>query len=418
MWRVTIKGLLAHKLRLVLTGAGHRARSDVHRRDVRADRHPAQHVRHPVRQHLPERRLPGARRGPVRQRWHRHAQSRPRVARWPRCSAVPGVEAADGLGDRLRAVRRSATARPITTGGAPTLGVAFDPNRRSPPSGSSQGKAPTTADDVVMDLGTAQKYHFTVGQKVRILSAGPHPDLHHHRPRPLRHRQQPGRRHPGRLHVPTAQAVLGEVGQFDTINIVAEPGADKASSSGDIARCPASRNRGGHRSDRGQRANERGGPGPRLLLHGLARLRLHRSLRGRLHHLQHVLDNSWPAHAGAGLAAGRRRQPPAGVPFGTGRGGHFGSNFLSYRDRARRPGRARAGGAAERLRHLAAVRSARVRGAHGSGLPGGRCRRDRHILGRPGPQSRPYPPCGGPLRPPTRIRRFAPPPFCPGRASL
>ncbi len=36
--------------------------------------------------------------------------------------------------------------------------------------------------------------------------------------------------------VPTAQAVLGEVGKFDNINIVAAPGADKAVVQRDIAR--------------------------------------------------------------------------------------------------------------------------------------------------------------------------------------
>ncbi len=66
MWKVTIKGLLAHKLAARADGTGHRARGDLHRRDVRAHGHPAQHVRHSVREHLPEHRLPGAGRGAVR----------------------------------------------------------------------------------------------------------------------------------------------------------------------------------------------------------------------------------------------------------------------------------------------------------------------------------------------------------------
>ena len=80
MWRVTIKGLLAAQAPPGADGAGHRARRDVHRRDVRPDRHAAQHVRHALREHLPEHRLPGARGGPVRERRHRDAESRPRVA--------------------------------------------------------------------------------------------------------------------------------------------------------------------------------------------------------------------------------------------------------------------------------------------------------------------------------------------------
>ena len=36
--------------------------------------------------------------------------------------------------------------------------------------------------------------------------------------------------------VPTAQTILGEVGKFDTINVVAQPGANKAAVQRDIAR--------------------------------------------------------------------------------------------------------------------------------------------------------------------------------------
>ena len=61
----------------------------------------------------------------------------------------------------------------ITTGGAPTLGVEFDPNPQISALHIAQGKPPTTPNDVVMDLGTAQKYDFKVGQKVRILLQGP-----------------------------------------------------------------------------------------------------------------------------------------------------------------------------------------------------------------------------------------------------
>ena len=92
------------------------------------------------------------------------------------------------------------TARPSRPAAArPPSGVSFDPNPQISALHLIAGGPPVTPDDVVMDAGTAQKYHFTVGQQVRILSAGPAADLHHHRHRPVRHGQQPGRGHPGRL---------------------------------------------------------------------------------------------------------------------------------------------------------------------------------------------------------------------------
>src|SRR5215472_3219331 len=85
---------------------------------------------------------------------------------------VPGVQAAEGqITGYAQFVAHDGKA--ISTGGAPTLAVAFDPDQQISPLHLIAGGPPVTADDVVMDAGTAQKYHFSVGQTVRILSAGP-----------------------------------------------------------------------------------------------------------------------------------------------------------------------------------------------------------------------------------------------------
>jgi putative ABC transport system permease protein len=56
----------------------------------------------------------------------------------------------------------------IGAGGGSTLGFSFDPNRQLSPYRLVQGRAPAGADDVVLDKATATKYHFTVGDRVLI----------------------------------------------------------------------------------------------------------------------------------------------------------------------------------------------------------------------------------------------------------
>ena len=56
----------------------------------------------------------------------------------------------------------------IGGGGSSTLGFSFDPNRQLSPYRLVQGRAPTTPDDVVMDKATATKYHFAVADRVLI----------------------------------------------------------------------------------------------------------------------------------------------------------------------------------------------------------------------------------------------------------
>ena len=165
--------------------------------------------------------------------------------------------------------------------------------------------------------------------------------------------------------------------------------------------------RGGHRADRGEREHELGQPGAVVLLHRAAGLRVHLPVRRRVHHLQHVLDHRRAADAGAGPAADRRREPPSGVPFRTRRGGHRRARLLGDRAGPRRAGRARARGAAARVRDHAADRIAGVRAADRRGRARRRRRRDGRGRGRPGPQRRAHPPGRRARRSSVRRRRLA-----------
>jgi putative ABC transport system permease protein len=131
--------------------------------------------------------------------------------------AVPGVAAAEGEVEGY-AQFVAPDGKAIENGGEPTLGVNFDP------------------DHVVMDAGTAQGYHFTAGGRVRILFAASS------RTFTISGIAQFGTANNlagstlAAFTLPTAQQAIQEVGQLDDINVVAAPGASKAAVQQAIAR--------------------------------------------------------------------------------------------------------------------------------------------------------------------------------------
>jgi putative ABC transport system permease protein len=111
-------------------------------------------------------------------------------------------------------------------GGASTLGFSFDPDRQLSPYRLVQGSAPAGPDDVVMDKATATKDHFTVGERVLINLPN--------RPRRFTitgivtfgsDNNLAGITLAG-FSLPTAQALFNTRGHFDTISVLAKPGAD------------------------------------------------------------------------------------------------------------------------------------------------------------------------------------------------
>ena len=123
----------------------------------------------------------------------------------------------------------------ISTGGAPTLGVDFDPNQQISALRIVQGTQPTAPNEVVMDLGTAQKYDFKVGQSVRILLQGPTRTFTITGIARFGTANNLAGATLAAFDTRTAQALLGSVGKFDAIDVVAQPGADKATVQRDIA---------------------------------------------------------------------------------------------------------------------------------------------------------------------------------------
>jgi putative ABC transport system permease protein len=140
---------------------------------------------------------------------------------------VPGVAAAQGqVGGYAQFVAHDGKA--IQTGGAPTLGVSFDSDQQLSSLRIVAGGPPLTADDVLMDAGTASKYDFTVGQRVRILSVGPVRTFTITGIAQFGSADNLAGATLAAFTLPTAQDVLQETGHLDNINVVTAPGATKA----------------------------------------------------------------------------------------------------------------------------------------------------------------------------------------------
>ena len=86
------------------------------------------------------------------------------------CRACPG---SPGRSGRSRATPSSSrrTASRSRRAWAPSAS-ASTPTSRSPACTSSRAARRPTSDDVVMDAATAKSYGFSVGQRVRVLAAG------------------------------------------------------------------------------------------------------------------------------------------------------------------------------------------------------------------------------------------------------
>ncbi len=235
MWKVTVKGLLAHKLRLALTAIAivlgvtfvsgtfiltdtlHNTFTSLFGNiyqnidfQVRGVAQFSAGTGEAVRNPVPESILASVR-------------------------GVPGVEAASGsVQGYAQFVSRDGKA--VSTGGAPTLGLSFDPDSRISELRIVEGRAPTTSHDVVMDIGTAQKFGFAVGDRVRVLLAGPPKTFTITGLARFGTADNLAGATLAAFTMPTAQAVLGDEGQFDAIDVVAAPGADKAAVEQGIAR--------------------------------------------------------------------------------------------------------------------------------------------------------------------------------------
>ncbi|MGH3182254.1 MAG: ABC transporter permease, partial [Streptosporangiaceae bacterium] len=153
-----------------------------------------------------------------------------------RVQSVPGVAAADGnVQGYAQFIAHDGKPISSTVG---TLGIGWDPNQQLSSLHLIAGNPPTTSDDVVIDAATAQSNDFSVGQQVPILAAG----LKSPQTFTITGIAQFGNADNlagqtlAAFTLPTAQRVVGDTGLFNFIDVIAKPGADKAAVQRSIVR--------------------------------------------------------------------------------------------------------------------------------------------------------------------------------------
>jgi putative ABC transport system permease protein len=115
--------------------------------------------------------------------------------------------------------------KPVTTGGAPTLGVSFAPD--TPFTGGSDiraGRLPRGPSEVVIDARTAERAGFQVGDRVKVLFQGPARTFTLVGVIGFGEADNLGGATLAGFELPTAQQVLNREGEFDEIDVAAEPG--------------------------------------------------------------------------------------------------------------------------------------------------------------------------------------------------
>jgi putative ABC transport system permease protein len=227
MWNVTIKGLLSHKLRLLLTAAaivlgvsfvsGTYVLTDTMRatftglfQDVNKGIDVVVHTREAfsgqqgdIRDPMPESLL-------------------------AQVQHVDGVKVAEGsVSGYAQFVGKNG--KPVTTGGAPTLGVSASqaPELKSSTTLRS-GREPTGPNEVAVDARTAEKQGFTVGDQVKVLLQGPARTFTVSGVVGFGEADNLGGATLAVFELKTAQQVLNRPGKFDEIDVVAQPGVGQS----------------------------------------------------------------------------------------------------------------------------------------------------------------------------------------------
>lgn len=140
-------------------------------------------------------------------------------------AAIEGVESAHGVVQGYaQLVDRAGEA--VRAGGAPTLGISWaqDGDRGPLRLIGSESRPPRGSGEVAIDIDTAREHGFRVGDRVRVLLTGPAKEYRVSGLFGFGDRVDLGAVTFVAFDLPTAQAAVGAPGEVDAVNVVAAPG--------------------------------------------------------------------------------------------------------------------------------------------------------------------------------------------------
>ncbi len=142
--------------------------------------------------------------------------------------AIDGVDTAEGSVAGY-AQLLDLDGNPVTTTGAPFIGVSWGHEASLRPATLDSGRAPVGTGEVAIDRGTAQDYDFTVGDRTTVLLAdGTSPEVEVVGIFTFGDANNLLGARLTAFDVDLAPQVLGEAGQYDTIDVDAGQGVDNA----------------------------------------------------------------------------------------------------------------------------------------------------------------------------------------------
>ena len=141
---------------------------------------------------------------------------------------VDGVEAAEGVvGGYAQLV--DLDGKPLTTTGAPFIGVSWGHEAALRPATLDTGREPDGPGEVAIDRGTAEDYGFSIGDRTTVLLAnGTQPEVEIVGIFTFGEANNLLGARLTAFDVDVAPQILGVEGEVDTIDVVAEPGVDPA----------------------------------------------------------------------------------------------------------------------------------------------------------------------------------------------
>ena len=272
----------------------------------------------------------------------------------------------------------------VKTGGAPPLLFSRPPERFDPLE-YVEGEPPASPQEVAINKGTADDEGLKIGDRVSLVGRTGRRDFRISGLATFGDVESLGGATVSVVTLPVAQDLADQRGKVDSIQVAAASGVTPQELVTRIERAMPDtvEVKTGQQEADGRVGLDQ--EQPQLPEHPAARVRRHRGVRRRVHHLQHVLDHGCAAHQGVRAAPHHGRLAPPGAALGDAGGADRGADRLHPRTAARHRHRTGHQRVVQGLRGGSSAGGARAQATHDHRGAAGRDRCDDARQPRPCP---------------------------------